>query len=308
MEHYYITAAVSALIYGCYQIFLSIYFSSQKFYELKVSIKENILDANELNLHIEKLKHSYSYYKQKLDMGVSFFADKSTWNYQRCELNKYIEANNIYNCSRQVCANARTQPFKYICKYFKIECTEDSLAFYEDLINKFSAVEQGKKSYIAERKELIVSLHSQIPKLVMWLSMNRLYRELGFQPFNIEDKYYPSYQFLYVSSGGNSSLECTIDFDVPTLEKFVHYIAFVIEKKKSIVYQRQLMTSNLREQIKKRDEYKCVYCGTSLDDEPHLLLEIDHIIPVSRGGKTVPENLQTLCWRCNRRKSDKLIN
>ena len=99
-----------------------------------------------------------------------------------------------------------------------------------------------------------------------------------------------------------------MDFDVPTLEKFVYYIASVIEKRKSIVYQRQLMTNNLREQIKRRDEYKCICCGASLKDEPHLLLEIDHIIPVSKGGKTVPENLQTLCWRCNRSKSNKLVS
>ena len=137
--------------------------------------------------------------------------------------------------------------------------------------------------------------------------MNRLYRELGIRPFDIEDKYYPSYRFLYVSSGGNSSLECTVDFDVPTLEKFVHYIASVIEKKNSMVCQRQLMTNNLREQIKRRDGYKCVCCGASLEDEPHLLLEIDRIIPVFKGGKTLPENLQTLCWRCNRSKSDKLV-
>jgi len=68
------------------------------------------------------------------------------------------------------------------------------------------------------------------------------------------------------------------------------------------------MTNNLREQIKRRDGYKCVCCGASLEDEPHLLLEIDRIIPVFKGGKTLPENLQTLCWRCNRSKSDKLVN
>ena len=262
-----------------------------------------------MNLHIENLKHSYDkYYKQKLDGGISSFVDKSIWNYQRTEFSKYKEADNIYNCSRQVCANARNQPFKYICKYFKISCNEDSLAFHEDLVNKFSAIEQGKKSYIAEREALTKSVHTEVPTLIMLFSMNRLYRELGIRPFDIEDKYYPSYRCLYVSSGGNSSLECTVDFDVPTLEKFVHYIASVIEKKNSMVCQRQLMTNNLREQIKRRDGYKCVCCGASLEDEPHLLLEIDHIIPVSKGGKTLPENLQTLCWRCNRSKSDKLVN
>ena len=304
-----VAAIVCAIVYGCYCLFLFVYFSSRKFSRLKVSIKENIQDCNELNLHIENLKHSYDkYYKQKLDGGISSFVDKSIWNYQRTEFSKYKEADNIYNCSRQVCANARNQPFKYICKYFKISCNEDSLAFHEDLVNKFSAIEQGKKSYIAEREALIKSVHTEVPTLIMLFSMNRLYRELGIRPFDIEDKYYPSYRFLYVSSGGNSSLECTVDFDVPTLEKFVHYIASVIEKKNSMLCQRQLMTNNLREQIKRRDGYKCVCCGASLEDEPHLLLEIDHIIPVSKGGKTLPENLQTLCWRCNRSKSDKLVN
>ncbi|MBQ1328668.1 MAG: HNH endonuclease [Eubacterium sp.] len=71
--------------------------------------------------------------------------------------------------------------------------------------------------------------------------------------------------------------------------------------------QRALMTTKLRQQIKERDGYTCKLCGNSIYKEPNLLLEIDHIIPVAKGGCTVPENLQTLCWKCNRNKSDKLM-
>ena len=303
----FIIAAVYAIVRGGYHIFLSIYFSSEKFSKLKASIENNIQDCNNLNLHIEELKHSYNkYYRHQLDAGVSTFVDRSSWNYQRPELNKYSDTNNTYNCSRQVCSNARIQPFKYICKYFNIVCDEKSLAFYEDLTNKFAAVEQGKESYIAERDALMASIQTEVPSLIIQFSKQRLYNELGIRPFKFYDQYYPSYKFLYISSGGNSSLECVVDFDVSTLEKFTRYIVSVIEKKESIIYQRQLMTTKLREQIKQRDGYKCVCCGTSLKEEPHLLLEIDHIIPVSKGGKTVPENLQTLCWRCNRSKSNKM--
>ena len=63
------------------------------------------------------------------------------------------------------------------------------------------------------------------------------------------------------------------------------------------------MTPKLRESIKQRDNYTCQECGVSLQDEPHLLLEIDHIIPVAKGGLTTKDNLQTLCWKCNRKKS-----
>ena len=66
-------------------------------------------------------------------------------------------------------------------------------------------------------------------------------------------------------------------------------------------------TKQLREHIKARDNYTCQKCGISVQDEPHLLLEIDHIIPISKNGKTTIDNLQTLCWKCNRQKSNKLI-
>lgn len=59
----------------------------------------------------------------------------------------------------------------------------------------------------------------------------------------------------------------------------------------------------LREWILKRDNYTCRQCGNSMTTEPNLLLEVDHIAPVSKWGPSIPENLQTLCWKCNRAKS-----
>ena len=66
-----------------------------------------------------------------------------------------------------------------------------------------------------------------------------------------------------------------------------------------------LMTSQLREKIKYRDNYKCCSCSLGIVDEPNLLLEIDHKIPLSKGGITTYDNLQTLCWKCNRTKGAK---
>ena len=72
--------------------------------------------------------------------------------------------------------------------------------------------------------------------------------------------------------------------------------------------QRAIMTSKLRTHIKERDNYTCCQCGNSIQNEPNLLLEIDHIIPVSKGGLTQEDNLQTLCWKCNRSKGAKIIS
>lgn len=68
--------------------------------------------------------------------------------------------------------------------------------------------------------------------------------------------------------------------------------------------QRQLMTRELRERIMKRDNYTCQMCGRYMPDE--FGLEIDHIVPVARGGETVEWNLQVLCEKCNGSKHDKL--
>lgn len=67
--------------------------------------------------------------------------------------------------------------------------------------------------------------------------------------------------------------------------------------------ERKKMTRALRVQIMQRDNYTCKICGKYMPDE--VGLQIDHIIPVAKGGKTVPENLQVLCDKCNRKKSDK---
>lgn len=67
--------------------------------------------------------------------------------------------------------------------------------------------------------------------------------------------------------------------------------------------QRKLMTPELRLKIKERDRYTCQICGKVMYDE--VGLHIDHIHPVSKGGKTVVSNLQVLCSKCNGRKSNR---
>lgn len=53
-----------------------------------------------------------------------------------------------------------------------------------------------------------------------------------------------------------------------------------------------------------RDGFKCRYCGKKSDEKQ---LEVDHIIPRSRGGSNNLENLITSCFECNRGKRDKTL-
>ena len=76
------------------------------------------------------------------------------------------------------------------------------------------------------------------------------------------------------------------------------------ESEQSIEYQRTLMTSSKRYDILKRDNFMCKICGRTAEDGAKL--EVDHIIPVSKGGKTKDSNLQTLCRECNQGKKAKI--
>lgn len=61
------------------------------------------------------------------------------------------------------------------------------------------------------------------------------------------------------------------------------------------------ISNKLRLKVFKRDNFKCVFCSS----EEKLC--IDHIIPFSKGGKTNLINLQTLCFKCNSGKKDKIV-
>ncbi|MCK4447000.1 MAG: HNH endonuclease [Candidatus Marinimicrobia bacterium] len=94
------------------------------------------------------------------------------------------------------------------------------------------------------------------------------------------------------------------DFDLcyPCIEKL--YLDYVIDNIEENMYIgikviRKSISEELRNEIFKRDGYKCKKCGNKKD------LTIDHVIPFSKGGTTERDNLQTLCQKCNRGKGAK---
>ena len=70
--------------------------------------------------------------------------------------------------------------------------------------------------------------------------------------------------------------------------------------------QRVPISPGLKWEILSRDNITCVKCGRSPNTEKGVSLHVDHIIPVSKGGKTEYSNLQTLCSDCNLGKGAKL--
>ena len=145
-----------------------------------------------------------------------------------------------------------------------------------------------------------------VPDYIMERDADGFYSRLGFAYIG-ENVLAVEYKFAYTSSEGLAQRSFTIPMTEETIVELIKTLESKLTASAFAKEQRTLMTSKLRDFIKARDNYTCCFCGNSTYAEPNLLLEIDHIIPVSKGGLTVESNLQTLCWKCNRSKSDKIL-
>lgn len=65
--------------------------------------------------------------------------------------------------------------------------------------------------------------------------------------------------------------------------------------------KRKAISKKMRFDVLKRDSFTCQYCGSQ---PPDVILHLDHIKPVSKGGKNTMLNLVTSCSECNLGKSD----
>lgn len=115
-------------------------------------------------------------------------------------------------------------------------------------------------------------------------------------------------EVTYTSPQGQNSYRKWLDFNFAQLRQGLEEMRRMRELRSTTQFLRQQernrMTAGMRAQILKRDEYRCRMCGASPDHG--ATLHVDHIFPVSRGGTTTPENLQTLCQDCNLGKGNVL--
>lgn len=210
--------------------------------------------------------------------------------------------------SATVFASAENNPLEYIVKNFypnKKSYPEQIRKLYI-LIEELETLRDAKQiieNYKADYQQYL----GDVPAFIMENDEAGFYSRLGFA--NIDESVLTvEYKFSYTSNGGMARRSFIVPMTEETIIELIKLLESKLTASAFAKEQRTLMTKKLREFIKKRDNYTCCNCGNSIYAEPNLLLEIDHIIPVSKGGCTEEKNLQTLCWKCNRSKSDKIIS
>lgn len=212
-----------------------------------------------------------------------------------------LELSKTYNCSNSILSNAKTKKIQYVIKYSNIDYSKETLEqidyiiSYIELLNDFNKKINNLREKIIKKLPFFIKGFTNKDKLPYTLC------GLDKSSLTISE---PIFTFHYKSPAEKVTRTLDIKLDLQILNAIKAEINKKVEKTGHSKAQRSAMSNDLREAVKKRDNYTCCICGNSIYKEPNLLLEVDHIVPISKGGKTELNNLQTLCWRCNREKSN----
>lgn len=280
------------------------YYDSPDFAKVKDTCESLMSSQREFNEYInEKVQSISQLFGTKIVRSETINEDE--YDYVR----PYKKAITPFTAevSAAVFASAENRPLEYVVKHFY-----PNKVLYPDQIQKLYLLVEELET-LKDAKQIIENYKAEyqqylgdVPNFVMENDEAGFYSRLGFA--NIDESVLAvEYKFTYTSGGGMAQRSFAIPMNEETIAELIKVLESKLTASAFAKEQRTLMTQKLRTFIKTRDNFTCCICGNSTQAEPNLLLEIDHIIPVAKGGCTTEENLQTLCWKCNRSKGSKVL-
>lgn len=221
----------------------------------------------------------------------------------------YFEIESLYMI-REYCVSKQKLDRLDMDTYF-VHYIEKRLNWFHRLEEETLENHETKQIYMSE----VIKINSTATeesckalkiKLKKFIKLENMYFEQ--EILQIEDNPVICIKASYTSPQGRNTYQRTERYRFIEIQDMVRRTENLIEERGKREYQIRLerakLTPSMRYNILKRDHFRCQICGSSSSDG--VKLHVDHIVPVSRGGKTEPSNLRTLCDRCNLGKSSKL--
>lgn len=242
--------------------------------------------------------------------------------------NNLVRENSEYYKS-VVALNARTVYHRYIADAGKVEYVlrvnskakydkTETIASLHEYLRLFS---KDMKQYLAQAAENRVSFHAyclEFGELSSTITPEECKKlRISYEQFQrIEQKMVGAVKLdmiqeisavcyvSYTSPQGRNHyakkdtyLESEIRTEMKNLATRAEYERSETYRRKT---ERSRITPAVRYRVMSRDNFRCCLCGRSAANGVEL--EVDHIMPISKGGSSDEKNLQTLCRDCNRGK------
>ena len=252
------------------------------------------------------LYNIYSDYEKKIDDISKFFLSNLDRYNSIPDKHFEVETTNL---------KINTWNHQHLIDYIIIHQIDEitaTLALYDEFVDWWTVNSEDLISKTKAKADTQASSMLFLGKKYLTKTNNNLSElEKKYTPKNIQFVL-TTYTVHYNKKNYNDSYNSDLSFikiiqakDLDERVKFLsQYNYEMTEYQYNCSNQRKLMTPDLRSQIIQRDNGICQICKKKCQPSE---IEIDHIIPVSKGGKTCVGNLQVLCSNCNRSKSNKLI-
>lgn len=203
--------------------------------------------------------------------------------------------------------NSKAQFDKIKLENFFKAVAEENIQHYDDMLSKIEANRMLYREYTSECDAIRSSAdRSAIKGYVIPLFLYRIFESYLFKKNKVTPRIDTNFviRATYVSAKGKNSYQRTYNYSLVEARRVLDEVHLSIERKKTKEYQRAIMSDGLRYEIMHRDGFKCQLCGRSAKDG--AILHVDHIVPVSKGGKTEKNNLRILCDQCNLGKRNRI--
>lgn len=187
----------------------------------------------------------------------------------------------------------------------------ETLIFYQYLIDSKSYV-KGVFEKIKENRSTLTYYEYQL-KRIDEIQPIKKYSELEAsivrsKILKIKTDYQMVFTYSYTSAKGRNQLRNKVTYSYDEIVRATEVAHKELQKQENFEYTREQerlkMTRSMRYDVLVRDRFTCQICGASREDG--VRLHVDHIYPISKGGKTTMKNLQTLCEDCNVGKWNKV--
>jgi 5-methylcytosine-specific restriction endonuclease McrA len=272
---------------------------------------ENMLDVRDLTYYLMILVIIVSV----IHISLLLIVQQTSPIYKKLkDLNKkyMFEGRSIKKVSLvEKCSNKKEFDKAIIDDYLQKNIQND-LGTFDKIIDSNEETHKLYRAYVKEFNQLIPeriinTKFFKIHDIKLWII--NYYERIILRFYKLRPTHYTkvSIKISYSSPQGKNNYVKQHEYSYDALKRHYDYVKEIMERRATreniIRIERSKVTAGLRTEVLKRDNYRCKKCGATANDG--VMLHVDHIIPVSKGGKTELTNLQTLCDSCNLGKSNK---